>query len=429
MKLSITLIVCLLVSGIANAADGILEGKVKITGKKEYKGKWLVKPGTEIILEADAVCGFSGEVRFNGTKGKPITVKGNNGGVMLFEKCPDVTIKHLKLINTGGMEFSESAVNISKSSFSKNKVALKVSRSSTAVLENIVSTDNEIGIVSELKAHCVINNSTVSKNNVGIAVSQLGVVEVKGGVAAENMNGIVIHQDGAGRITGVKISKNDVGVVFHRNEGSIISGGVFSKNKIGIYGEVYSNLNLSDSVFSDNETGIKLIQFCGGKIRGNSFEKNGAAVYLEKKSSPDVRHNTFKGNKTAVFCDFSSYPIITLNNFTDNDYHVKLGIYQSADFENSAGSYMIQMQEVVSKQSRKTTDFKAKRYVGEVFAKKNYWDEKTIAEMEKGDNVTAIYDGNDMDEVKYEGYGEDKYKVDKVVFRPYLKTPAGKEKK
>ena len=56
----------------------------------------------------------------------------------------------------------------------------------------------------------------------------------------------------------------------------------------------------------------------------------------------------------------------------------------------------------------------------------NWWDEKTRSEMKDNGtdpDIGSIFDGHDLPEVTYEGFGEEKYRLDKVVFMPVLKVP------
>lgn len=402
-------------------AQTVWEGKVVVDGKKEITEAVVIKSGVQIILKKDAELIFKNNVESQTGKKGEIKITGTENNNITFEKSA-VNISNLSLENIDVLQFLESNINVKKIKIAKAKVAFKVSKSTTGSVDDITIKDSEIGFVTELKAKVFVNNGNFYDNKTAFIADQAGVADVRNSNFYKNNIAIGVNLDGGIRIYNSNIYDNEGGIVFTKHIGSIINENSFRNNKVAIYAEYMTNINIEKNQFNKNDTAIKFYQLVNGRIRGNNFVKNNNAISLEKKTNPDIRYNTFTENKVGVFCDFSSYPVITLNNFLNNELHIKLGKYQSADFENTTSSYLTQMQEMLTQQSKRLSPGEQKRkiYAGEVFAKKNYWDEKTRKEIDSVENVSTIYDGYDMKEVAYEGFGDHKYKIDVVALKPYL---------
>lgn len=405
------------------SSTNYLEGKIVIDKNKEFKDKWQIKEGTTVIIKENVKCIFSGQINIIGKKDNPIVITGEKGSILSFNNCPEVNIKHASISNLEIMEFNESLAKVNNVELTNNRLALKFAKNSKGLVSNCNIKNNSIGLVSELKSQVELNSTSFIRNEKGIITSQGGIIELKNSELKQNKVGFYVNNDAKNSIKKNQFIDNEAAVIVHQNSSTEITENSFFKNKTALHTEVMSTISVLSNKFIDNEVGINFVQYVSGVIKGNNFLNNKSAVNLEKKSSPEVRYNTFKDNENAIFCDFSSYPIITLNNFLDNKMHIKLGIYQSADFENRVGSLQIQVNEALSQQTKRVSDFNKQRkiYVGEVYAKKNFWDDKTLKEMESKENISSIYDGYDIPEAKYEGFGEDKYRIDVVVFKPYLK--------
>lgn len=407
------------------ASDILLEGEKNYSGNVELKGNYLIKQGTKIDLKPDTVLLFTGKVKFSGTGKRKITIKGSRNSVIRFVQS-EVDLKNFVISGIEGVEFIETNGSIENAEFNDNRVGIKVTRNSNILINSAVFNFNGIGLAIELKSSSKLESCKFENNEAGIILGQQGVGEVVLSSFLNNKTGIFVNRDGMLFLSNCKIRNNDKGVDIYQNIGSKIVGNVFTKNRIAIFGELFTQVNIEKNDFMENNTAIDFLQVVTGKIRNNIFKKNGTAILLEKKSSPDIRNNSFEDNEIGILCNFSSYPTITKNNFLNNKLHIKLGEFQSADFENRTGSRAIQLKEVVEKQSRRSAQFNEKQktvYSGEVFAKNNYWDENTVKEFKTKDNISTIYDGFDLKEVTYEGYGSEKYAIDIVNYEPYLTTP------
>jgi hypothetical protein len=139
-----------------------------------------------------------------------------------------------------------------------------------------------------------------------------------------------------------------------------------------------------------------------------------------------VSFNLFEKNKLVLFCDFSSYPEVRQNNFVDNAMGVKLGIYQSADWEKRSGSKPLMQREASARQSQNPLLAKVPtEFTDVVDVSGNWWGKETaqlVAAGEKG-NVAFFFDRHDQPEVSYEkeGYGPGVFRLDRIQFAPWLK--------
>lgn len=404
---------------------GVIEGEKNFSGNVELKGEYLIKAGAKVNLQSNTVVVFIGKVKFSGVAGRKVIIKGLPNSVIRFVQS-EVEIRNAVISGLESIEFIESKVNIEGVQFKNNKVGIKVTRNSNAQFKSTILNNNEIGLAVELKSSCMVEDSKFEKNLAGVVLGQQGVCEIRKSNFNSNKTGIFVNRDGLLSLSGSKLNENERAVDIYQNIGSSITGNIFSKNQTAIFGEVFTQVNIEKNDFIENNTAVDFLQVVTGKIRNNIFKNNKTAILLEKKSSPDIRNNSFEENDVGVLCNFSSYPTITKNNFLKNKLHIKLGEFQSADFENRTGSRAIQLKEVVEKQSRRSAQFNEKQkaiYSGEVFAKNNYWDENTIKEFKTKENISTIYDGFDLKEVTYEGYGNEKYAIDIVNYKPYLTTP------
>ena len=177
---------------------------------------------------------------------------------------------------------------------------------------------------------------------------------------------------------------------------------------------------------SAGKYGIYANQFSSPTIGDNVIREMEQAVHLNKKNLSQIKGNIVADSGIGIFCDFSSYPHIRDNLFSGNGVHLKLGKFQSSNWESRAGSKNFVMETAARQGSRNPRLGQESREFPEaVDATGNWWDEKTLREMtEKGadDDISTLYDGHDLPEVTYEGFGEESYRLDKILYLPALET-------
>ncbi|NIQ95422.1 MAG: hypothetical protein GWN87_15390 [Desulfuromonadales bacterium] len=105
---------------------------------------------------------------------------------------------------------------------------------------------------------------------------------------------------------------------------------------------------------------------------------------------------------------------------------VELGIYQSADWEKRSGSKPLMQKEAVARKSKNRMLSQAPTEFRDfVDVSGNWWGEAT-AEMKEagaGANLPFFHDRRDKEWVTYEGFGPDSYRIDRVVYHPWLDKP------
>ena len=175
---------------------------------------------------------------------------------------------------------------------------------------------------------------------------------------------------------------------------------------------------------SGGKYGIFANQFSSPIILDNRVQKMEEAVHLNKKNASRFEGNVLADSKVGMFIDFSSYPHIRDNLFTGNDLHIKLGKFQSSNWEARAGSKRMVMQTAAQAGSRNPRLAQGPEDFPEVVdAVDNWWDRKTVGEMKsegEAAEISSLYDGNDMPQVTYEGFGEESYALDKILYWPVL---------
>ncbi len=186
----------------------------------------------------------------------------------------------------------------------------------------------------------------------------------------------------------------------------------------------FSFEKISDCTFKNNKSAIDIREFSSPHVTHCDIVGNQLGINLFRKSNSLIDFNVLLNNRTGIMINFSSYPGIFSNNFERNDMHVKLGEFQSGDWEKRAGSKNISGREAARRGSRNIGAFKGERsYPRRVNAKGNFWG-TDLGDFESSEvNLEKIWDGNDFGPVTYEGYGDEKYTIDRVDFSEWKREP------
>jgi parallel beta-helix repeat protein len=260
------------------------------------------------------------------------------------------------------------------------------------------------GIEVTQGSNAKIFNNTINFVRRGITTLQGVLAEISGNIIKNAEYGIYAYQVGPKEI----IMANYI-----TNCERAINCDSFSEPKI-IGNHIESNMN-----------GIVSVQFSKPEIKNNDIVGNGIGIVAYKKSEPVIGKNNIFDNDIGLFFDFSSYPIVKENNIFDNLYAIKLGIFQSADWEKSMGSAKITKKQALTKKSKVNFNKMGEKELSNfIDLQKNYWGEDVTKEMEqKGcdKNISAIYDYYDKNKVSYEGFGDTEYTLDMVKYDNWIK--------
>jgi len=273
-----------------------------------------------------------------------------------------------------------------------------------------------------------ISGCLFKNNKVGLGIASGAIPSVRGNRFVGNDLGMQVLQRYPGKIEGNIFEGNKAGIRLYQNgPDTVVEKNRFDGNSdAAVLALSYTSPVIRNNYMTGGKYGIYANQFSSPKITNNVIRKMEQAVYLNKKNVSQIQDNVMADSGVGIFCDFSSYPLIRGNSFFDNAAHLKLGKFQSSNWESRAGSKNFVLETAARQGSRNPRLGQGpKEFPEAVDATGNWWDEKTIREMtEKGGDadISTLYDGHDMPEVTYEGFGEETYRLDKVHYLPALES-------
>ncbi len=440
--LSLSVVFLLLTASVAlcQTAAGTLGGNQTWSGEINLRESvfispqevLVIAPGTKVRpLKVGARIAIKGVLKAQGTAAQPILFLGVPGwqGIEFMEAASGSTLEHVQFID------AETAISSSASSFAVRfctfencGTAIKLLRESNPQIETNQFTGNAIGIDNETKSSPLIRGNHFSGHKkTAILASHNSSGPIEGNTFERNEKGIGLIQKYPDRITGNTFRENVTGIFCNQTQSSpSIRNNTFEKNGKGLFNFSYAYPDVENNMFIGNETGIHNDQFSTPRVVHNHFLNNKTAIYSYRKSDPVVEYNLIENNQLALLCDFSSYPIVHRNNFSKNGMGVKLGIYQSGDWEKRFGSNAIRQKEAEARKSRNPLLVKTPPKINvAVDVRENWWGDDSAKLKKAGaeGNLEMFQDGRDQPQVKYEGFGPESYAVDVIHFAPWLTAP------
>ncbi|PLX80693.1 MAG: hypothetical protein C0616_07310 [Desulfuromonas sp.] len=439
-----TLLVCCLLSvfPLNSQADVRLKGEVVWEGDVVLKEATIVeadasltiKAGTRVqVLNPQAKLTIGGGLQALGTADRPVRFEAPGWvGIHLVEPRGESRFSHVHFENA---ETAISAIaarfSVKDSRFDNCKHGINLLRESGPLIAGNHFSGGEIGIDIEMRSYPKVT---------GNRFEQLSKVAI---YASHNSKGLIEQNKISGCQVGVQITQpypdrvlrnhfvdNKVGIFCNQTKNTPqIDGNVFENNEKGVVNFSFAYPTLTNNRFVGNDKAVHNDQYGSALIEFNAFSKNETAIYNNRKSNPKIRHNNFEQNKLVLFCDYSSYPLVRQNNFLSNPEVVRLGIYQSADWEKRSGSKRLMMAESQARKTRNTMLTQAPtEFVDKVDVAENFWGDQNqrIAAARDDANLDLFWDRHDQPKVVYEGFGPDEYVLDLVVFRPPLPTAVEK---
>lgn len=455
LKKGLLVLAALIAAALPASADGADSRKMSgghITEETVWSGEYTVtgpvtvdagvtltvKPGTRISFRGkEARLFISGALTAEGTEEDPIT----------FTRDP----RSEEGVKWGGVALQSAAkpARFSYCTFSGAKTALATVKSSLS-LEDCTFEQNGVAVDINMESVAEISKSTFTENEVGLEVRLKSAVKVEKCLFENNSKFAAALSNGAGgRITGSTFREGG-GVLIKQGTNIFLGNNVFSMCRNGIVADqVKHDVRISGNRFEGGEQGIVAVnfstpwiacsefrgldtavvvtKFSNPLIQNSLFEGNKKAVFANQKSSFPITRNVFRENEVAVHVDLSAYPVISENNFDSNGKDIELGIYMSADWEEKVGSGAISGRQAQQRGSRNLGGVQQPReFPGKVDARRNWWGEKTTAEMEKlgpEGNVGTIDDYFDRNEVTYPRFGGGSYRLDRVMYDSWEKEP------
>lgn len=391
-----------------------------------------IEAGTQIrVLDASARLLVRGRLLVLGSEASPVRFSAPDQwlGIEFIEAEPGSRIEHARF------EGCSQAVSVIAASpvlmhnrFEHCGVGIRLLREAHSLVEANYFSQNRIGLeVSMRSAPRVVNNRFFKQQKSGIETSNDSRGLIEGNLFEDNAYGVALQQKFVGEIRGNQFRNNQTGLFSYQTQNaSLIENNLFQGNQSGLTAISFSYPTVRNNRFIDNRMAISNDQFGSALIEYNLFQGNGTAIFNNRKSSPGIRNNQFIGNERALVCDYSSYPEVKRNNFGDNRIAAELGMYQSADWEHRAGSKELVRQEALSRGSRNPLLEQAPtRFSDALDLSGNWWSGETARLREAGAdaNLEMFFDRRDKSEVKYPGYGDQSYQLDRIVYAPWLEAP------
>ena len=376
-----------------------------------------IAPGTNVLVESEKKIGISvmGRLVISGESSNPVSFVPEKPGSSRVQwegirlsggRNAGHTLAAFRLSGAReGISLTETSAKISGAVLSGCEAGLRGYQKSAVTLDNCVFDGNDTGAFLSLGGEAVFRDSRfVNILGAGIFADKGAAISVANGEFSRGKTGIFSLTDSPCRIEGCRF---------------------VSLGKAIVARQMGGNSSVSRCTFENDDTGILAVQFCSVEISDCVFLGNQTAVNLFRKSHPVVEANVFFHNRNGVTLNYSSYPKIARNNFDRNDMSVRLEKFQSGDWEERAGSPALTGGEAARRGSRNPGIGKAVQYANfpkRVNAKGNYWGPDAGRDPEKG-TLGKIQDGNKFGPVKYEGFGEEEYRIDVVDFSEESAVP------
>jgi len=320
-----------------------------------------------------------------------------------------------------GIALTETTAAIGDGTFSGCAAGIRWNQKSAATIDRCAFEGNDVGAVLSLGGEADIRNCRFANIQVhGIVVDKGAALRVSDSSFSRGKTGIFSLTDAACRVDRCGFSGLEKGIAARQmGKDSAVGRSLFENNETGILAVQFSSVEVSDSVFRGNKTAVDVREFSTPTLHHNRFEGNEVSVNLFRKSHAVVRDNVFFHNRNAIVVNYSSYPLVTGNDFDRNDMSVRLETFQSGDWEERSGSSRLVAGEAALRGSRNPNMEEAlgrkDPFPKRVNAKGNYWGPDADRDPARG-TLGKIRDGKTFGPVRYEGFGNEEYRIDVVDF-------------
>ncbi|NOY87530.1 MAG: hypothetical protein GXP52_09580 [Deltaproteobacteria bacterium] len=409
-----------------------LKGENSLVGETlvEKDGTLILERGCRITAEEGSALNVQGKLYIKGSDHERVVIGRDGDGrwkgiSFLAGSGGKITGLDLSRAMTG-ISVTAANVEISHSTVTDCGKGLHLVREGGTVVDDVGFIGNSTGIAVELKSRATINRSLFKKNDVGVAIASGGLPVITSNRFEGNGIGVQVYQRYPEGIRGNLFEGNRIGVRFYQNgPDTMVERNLFEDNtEAAILAVSFSSPRIINNMMRGGRFGVFANQFSSPTITNNVVKEMKEAIHLSKKNASEIRDNVISRSEVGIFLDFSSYPLLR-NNFLDrNRTHIKLGRFQSSHWESSAGSkeYVIRTAAKFGSRNPKIVEAPVEFPDG-VDATANSWGSATLDEMKaKGPHadISTLYDGYDLPEVTYEGFGKQKYRIDKIFYAPWL---------
>jgi nitrous oxidase accessory protein NosD len=440
-KALISLIVGLTVlflTGSALAQE--LNGKVRWSGEVVLDEPVLVHrdatltiaAGTQLVIKDPKVkISVQGLLLVNGTEAAPVSFTGLSGweGIEFMEAPKGSVIRWADFhsAKTAIASF-ETDFLVENCTFEEGEFGVRLLRESSPKIVDSLFRNNHIGIANEMKSDAEIRgNRFIGQQRSAIIASHNSKGLIIDNHFEKNKQGIALQQRYPDRISKNTFIDNETAIFCNQTQNTpMIEQNHFEGNDYAVLNFSFSFPAIKNNTFIKNKTAVHNDQYGSPLVENNLFRDNDTALYNYRKSNPQVFLNDFEQNRLAILCDFSAYPEVKNNNFLGNQMAVKLGIYQSADWEKRSGSKSIMQRESAARKSQNPLLAKVPvKFNDFVDVSGNWWGDDTsqLEQVGEDGNAAVFYDRQDLPEVTYKDYGSGVYQLDRIHFAPWLAEP------
>ncbi|PLY01684.1 MAG: hypothetical protein C0624_09910 [Desulfuromonas sp.] len=439
--------VVLLLISLLGAASPLLAGSMerisrdtRWSGEVTLSGPVQVDKGARLTIAAGSTVRAElpnskllvlGKLVVAGSSQQPVRFETVSGweGIEFIEAEQGSEIRHADFNGAHqAVSLIAASPRIVESEFRNCKIALRLLREATPLIENNRFIDNEIGVDNEMRSAPTIRGNRFEKHSVSAIVasnSARGLIEDNR--FDNNKQGVGIVQPYPDPLRGNRFVGNETALYCSQTKNTpLIEKNLFEKNGKGVVNYSFAYPAIEHNRFIDNDEAIRNDQFGSAKISHNLIRGSKTALYLNRKSNPQIEYNLISGNQLAMFVDYSSYPRVTNNHFFDNGMAVKLGIYQSADWEKRSGSKRLVQQEASARRSKNPLLAQAPENFNDyVDVSGNWWGEQSADLQKVGPDadLAMFHDRRDQPMVSYPGFGEGSYALDVIRYAPWLTQP------
>lgn len=433
----------------AVAGERVLTGTVHWQGAvtlektvRVAKDATLVIAAGTVIRAANAAARITvaGRLQVNGSKDQPVVFDVPKGwqGIELVEPTGPSSFNYARF---RGAETALSSIaghfSVRNSSFADCGKAIELVRESDPLIEGCEFENNGTAVVNDMKSNATIRDNLFrGQTQAAIYASHNSSGRIEHNRFEKNAQGVALVQRFADQIVANTFSDNKLAIYCNQTQNTPrIAGNTFRNNKVALVNFSFAYPAVEENTFTGNGIAIRNDQFGSPLVSHNLFRANDTAIYNNRKSNPVVENNLIEKSKLAMFCDYSSYPEVKSNNFQGNEVALKIGIYQSADWEKRSGSKRLMQKESAARKSKNPLLAQAPTTFPDVIdLSGNWWGDDTARMAAAGPdaNLDLFYDRHDKRTVTYEGFGPDSYILDLVRYSPWLAAPvagAGPEAK
>lgn len=435
--IKILLLLSLSLPGLVWGAAAVIGQEQLWSGQVDLSAPVRVNPDAVLIIEAgtvvtvsDKAAGLSirGQLLILGTEVEPVVFKSPADwkGIEFIEAAAGSRIEHAQFSGCGvAVSVIATAPQIRNSRFVGCQSGVELLREADALIENNYFTENQSGLkIGQKSKPQVLSNRFVRNQKSGAEINNGSGGLFNKNLFSENGYGLVLQKKFSGEIRNNDFINNKIGLYTYQTQNTpLIDGNLFQGNENGMLAFSFSYPLVRNNRFIDNRTAINNDQFGSARIEHNLFRRNDTALFNNRKSNPEATNNQFEENALVLFCDYSSYPLVKQNNFLGNKKVAELGLYQSADWEQRAGSKKLIQQQAQARNSRNPLLAELPtEFTDQLDLRGNWWGEQTEQLRTVGidANLDILFDRRDRPEVTYPGYGDARYRLDLIIYADWL---------